>query len=254
MWRLFSFYRRIGARKLSAFYTRPCRWIRTIRLRLNNLGVANEAVGDDRGALSDYTEAASSRSEEAAAVTQNRSWQDKPVSEIAEANASRLQKRLAGGGSATAQAFGLSMRGVLAENQNDWSVARRDFMQAYAIDPTNAFSLNNRGYVAEKDGDPESAQFFYRKAQQAAGANLRVGLATSRSLQGEALTQVAGDSRDKVGGVLDVYSQERHDFGGNVELTPRGPGSGGASTPASKPSSPSPAPLLPQGSAPEPHQ
>ncbi len=222
---------------------------------LNNLGVANEAVGNDRGALSDYTEAAESRSQEAVVVTEARSWQGKPVSEIAEANASRLQRRLEGGGSATTQAFGLSMRGVLAENQNDWSAARRDFMQAYAIDPTNAFSLNNRGYVAEKDGDPESAQFFYRKAQQAAGANLRVGLATSSLRQGEALSQVAGDSHQKVGSVLDVYSQERHELGGNVELTPRGPGSEGTSTPASKqPSSPNPATGLPQNSQPEPHQ
>jgi hypothetical protein len=32
----------------------------------------------------------------------------------------------------------------------------------------SAFSLNNRGYVAEMDGDLETAQFFYGKARKAA--------------------------------------------------------------------------------------
>ncbi len=223
---------------------------------LNNLGVAYEAVGDDRSAVTDYTAAANSRSQESVVITRDRSWQGKPVSDIAESNASRLQKQLEGaGGSAESRAYGLTLHGVLAENENDWTTARRDFMQAYAIDPQNAFSINNRGYVAEKDGDAESAEFFYEKARQAAGANQRVGLATNRSQQGQDLSQVAADSDHKVGSVLDTYSQERHELKGNVELTPRGPGAGGGSTPASQqPSSPNAAPQSPQDTNPQSHR
>jgi Flp pilus assembly protein TadD len=220
---------------------------------LNNLGVAYEAVGNDRNAMTDYAGAASAHSDDAVILTPDRKWQGKSVSEIAQANASRLEKRLQGtGGSAQIQALALTLHGVLAENENDWATARRDFMQAYAIDPSNAFSINNRGFVAEKDGDPESAEFFYHKAQQASGAHLRVGLATNRSQQGQALSDVASDSNEKVDGVIAVYSQERHDLKGNVELTPRGVGSQGDSTPASKqPPAQNAAPQLPQNSNPQ---
>ena len=109
----------------------------------------------------------------------------------------------------------------MAENQNDWSTAKRDFLKAYSLDPSNAFSLNNRGYVAEMDGDLESAQFFYEKALRAGGADVRVGLATENSAEGKPLFQVATESDQKVDGALDIYSRERRQQSAPVELTPR---------------------------------
>lgn len=218
---------------------------------LNNLGVANEAIGNDRDAFDDYVQAAGSGSQQAAAVTQDRSWQGRSVSEIARANASRLQKQLEDG-SQQRYASELTLRGVMAENENDWPVARRDFMQAYSLDPSNAFTINNRGFVAEKDGDPESAQFFYHKAEEADGAHLRVGLATNQSQQGEQLSRVAIDSGQKVGNVLDVYSQQRHELRGTVGLTPRGPGSDAAPNSQTKQtSSPVATPVPPRNSKPK---
>jgi hypothetical protein len=123
-------------------------------------------------------------------------------------------------------------------------------MQAYALDPANAFSLNNRGYVAELDGDLESAQFFYQKAGEAYGSGFPVGLATSASAKGQALSRVATQSRLQVDGALDVYTRERRGQPGSIELTPRGAAAAGESTvPPQQPSS-NDAPLL---TAPEDH-
>jgi tetratricopeptide (TPR) repeat protein len=192
---------------------------------LNNLGVADEAVGDYQDALKNYGLAAANHSSEPVMVTLDRSWSGKPVSAMAEASAKLLERRLTDGNAADTQAAMLNMRGVFAVNQNDWSVAKQDFLRAYSLDPESAFSLNNRGFVAERDGDLESAQFFYGKARRASDANNRVGFATQRFAEGQSLVTVAADSDRKVDGALDVYSRERHMETGPVELTPRGNGS-----------------------------
>ena len=215
---------------------------------LNNLGAADEAAGDVGGAMKYYTAAAGARSSDVVAVTQNRSWQGKPVSDMAAANVMRLEGQSQENGPSEMQVFLLSEQGVFAANENDWSTAKRDFMQAYALDPASAFTLNNRGYVAEHDGDLESAQFFYQKAGQAYGAGLPVGLATSPSAKGQALFRVATQSREQVDGALDVYSRERRGQPGSVELTPRGAAATGESTaPPQQPSSPdAPLPTAPE--------
>lgn len=206
---------------------------------LNNLGVADEAIGDDQGALENYRLAAASNSSEPVVVTDNRSWAGKSVSAMAEEDAKRLQKRMTKGGAAQSQSAILNLRGVLAANQNDWKTAQHYFLQAYSVDPGNAFSLNNRGYVAERQGDLESAQFFYEKARRAFDAGNRVGLATDRTAEGRAISTVAGDSDQKVDGALAIYSRERHSETGPVELTPRGDGAVTPSAPnPPKPQSP----------------
>ena len=58
---------------------------------LNNLGAATEATGDLGGALKYYAAAAGSQSHEVVAVSQNRSWQGKSVSDMAAANVMRLE-------------------------------------------------------------------------------------------------------------------------------------------------------------------
>jgi len=215
---------------------------------LNNLGAADEATGDVGGAMKYYTAAAGARSSDVVAVTQNRSWQGKSVSEMAAANVMRLEGQSQENGSNEMQVFLLSEQGVFAANENDWSTAKRDFMQAYALDPASAFTLNNRGYVAEHDGDLESAQFFYQKAGQAYGAGLPVGVATSPAAKGQALFRVATQSREQVDGALDVYSRERRGQPGSIELTPRGAAATGDSTaPPQQPSSPdAPLPAAPE--------
>jgi Flp pilus assembly protein TadD len=206
---------------------------------LNNLGVAEESAGNYEDALKYFDEAAELRSSEPVVVTLDRSWRGKSISEMAAESARKLKAQLKNADSAEAQAALLNVRGVSATNRNDWQSARRDFLKAYSLDPNSAFSLNNLGYVSERDGDLETAQFFYMKAQQAGDANARVGLATASAAEGEHLDVVAADSGQKVGGELDRYKQARHAESGNVELERRDGTPVDNTTPA-PPAAPSP--------------
>lgn len=96
------------------------------------------------------------------------------------------------------QVAALNLRGVSAVNRNDLSSADADFRKAYALDPNNAFTLNNIGYASELEGDRETAQFFYDRARQAGGAKLTVGVATRRTAEGQKLLAVAQDNDSRV--------------------------------------------------------
>src|ERR1700760_83269 len=188
---------------------------------LNNLGVAKESVGDYEEALKYFDQAAQLHSSEPVVVTSDRAWRGKSVSQMAAESARKLEQRMKNTDSAEAQAALLLVRGVSATNRNDWQAARRDFLKAYSLNPNSAFSLNNLGYVSERDGDLETANFFYMKAQKADDANARIGLASSSSAEGQHVQIVAADSQQKVGGELDRYRPARHAEPGNVELERR---------------------------------
>lgn len=203
---------------------------------LNNLGVANETVGDYWNALKYYHAAADRHSSEPVVIALDRAWRGKPISDMAAASAKRLEERLQTLNPDYARALMLSRRGVFAENENDWPAARDYFLRAYSADPSDAFSLNNRGYVAEREGDLETAKFFYEKARRAQDASVPVGMATDNTAQGKSLFAVASGSDRKVDGALSIYSIERRRQTGPIELTPRG----GASEDNSPPPQPSP--------------
>jgi Flp pilus assembly protein TadD len=212
---------------------------------LNNLGVAHEAIGDYGTALKFYGQAADEHSTEPVVVTLNEQWRGRPVSRMAAESEKRLQKRMRDMSPAEAQSVMFTMRGVAAANQNDWASARQNFIKAYSLNPGSAFSLNNRGYVAERDGDLETAQFFYEKARRADDSHARVGLATERLAEGQDLLSVASDSNQKVDDALEQYSQQRRREKGPIELTPRG---AAAQQPESKPAPKAPpaqSPLAP---------
>jgi Flp pilus assembly protein TadD len=94
-------------------------------------------------------------------------------------------------------------------NRNELVTAEKDFRQAYTLDPSNAFAVNNFGYLAELEGDRESAQFFYDQAQTLAGANTPVGLASRSSAQGLKLSQVASGSDADVEAKLQQQREAR---------------------------------------------
>src|SRR5438046_767849 len=94
-------------------------------------------------------------------------WRGKPTSDVAAAharNVRKLQRRQQE--DRGFQVARLNLRGVSALNRNEPQAARQYFQQANKLDPADAFTLNNMGYLAEMEGDRESAQFFYGKAQQ----------------------------------------------------------------------------------------
>jgi len=165
---------------------------------LNNMGVAREMEGDSQAALKYYDAAAAARSDVSAVVTLNLSWRGKPVTEVAAQNARNLRTRLANQESPERKVAELNIQGVSAVNRNDPAAADQAFRKAYALDPNNAFAVNNIGYLAEIEGDRETAQFFYDKAQTIPGANAKVGLATRHSAEGSRLSQVASQNDVKV--------------------------------------------------------
>jgi Flp pilus assembly protein TadD len=171
-------------------------------LTLNNMGVAKEMEGESQEALRYYDAAAALHSDTAAVVTLDRTWRGKPVSEMAEHNARNLRSRLDTQRTVELRLAELNLRGVSAVNRNDLAGAAQDFRSAYELDPNNAFALNNIGYLSEIEGDRETAQFFYDKAQSVAGANATVGLASRSSEQGMKLSQVASKSDGNVQAVL----------------------------------------------------
>lgn len=165
---------------------------------LNNMGVAKEMEGESQEALEYYDRAAGSRSDATAVVTVDRTWRGKPMSEIAAASAQHLRDRLQSQNTVEARVAEFNLRGVSAINRNDLRTADEDFRKSFALDPNNAFALNNIGYVAEIEGDRETAEFFYQNARKAYGADAKVALATRRSAEGLKLFQVAEDSGSKV--------------------------------------------------------
>ncbi len=189
---------------------------------MNNLGVADESVGDFNGALKYYGQVAALHTSERVSVTAERSWRGKSISAMAAASARRLNARMALMTGPQREALKYNERGVFEANQNQWLAARQDFLRAYQIDSSSAFSLNNRAYVAERDGDPESAQFFYEKSLRAQDANDRIGIATDRLAEGRKIAGVANDSESRVNSVLASYGQQRREQAAPVELVPRG--------------------------------
>lgn len=188
---------------------------------LNNLGVASESVGDYDNALRYYDQAAALNSTEPVIVTEVKADRGKPVSRVAEGSANRLRKKMRNVDLTQERAKMLDLRGVFEVNVNDWEDAKKDFLEAYKLDPHSAFTLNNLGYVAERDGDAETAQFFYGRSRTATDAREKIGLATQSIAKGARLDNVATDNTDKLSSELRAYSHQRRGEQGPVELTPR---------------------------------
>jgi len=189
---------------------------------LNNMGVAKEAQGEYDDALKYYDAAANSRIEDPVVVTMNAAWRGKPLSDMARASADHLRSRMKTLQTDEARIALLNLRGVSAMNRNDWRAAWEDFSQAFKLGPDNAFSLNNQGYMAEMNGDLETAQEFYREARSAGQSNGRVGLATRPGAEGMPLSAVADESEGQVSSAIDVASEaRRHRQQGPIQLKRR---------------------------------
>ena len=188
---------------------------------LNNYAVANEMEGDYEKALQYYTAAAKTNSSETAIVTLNKEWRGKPVTEMAADGAKRVRERMDREQSLTAQVGRLNLRGVSALNRNALYDARQFFEQAYKLDPNNAFVLNNRGFLAEMDGDPESARYFYEKARRSDDANARVGFANNQSAEGRKLFEVAAENDQKMDTKMTTTQEARRRRSGPPQLKRR---------------------------------
>ena len=165
---------------------------------LNNMGVAKEMEGEREAALRYFDTASQAQADASAAVTTSRAWRGRPVAEMAQQNARALRDQMSHAKDIPDQVAELNLRGVSAVNRNDLRAADAAFREAYSLDPNNAFTLNNIGYVSELEGDQETAQFFYDHARQVPGASATVGVATRRTAEGRKLFAVAEDSNSNV--------------------------------------------------------
>jgi len=139
-----------------------------------------------------------------------------------------------------------ALRGVAALNKNDWDAARKNFEASYAQDPESAFALNNLGYLAERDGELETALSFYARAQRASDSTDRVGMASEATAQGHRLAALAAESHRNVDLALDSKNHTSAPSSGPVELLRR---DGTAEPPLDAPAQPAagPPPPTPSG-------
>jgi Flp pilus assembly protein TadD len=181
---------------------------------LNNLGYAKEKEGEYEAALGYYLQAANQHSNMPIVVTANKDWRGKPISDVAGDNASNVRKLLRRQQEDRGfQVAMLNLRGVSAINRNEPQAARQYFQQANKLAPGDAFTLNNMGYLAEMEGDRESAQFFYEKAQQAQHAGERIGVATKKEAEGHQLNSVAEISESQVDQSMAASAAQRRNLG-----------------------------------------
>ncbi len=216
---------------------------------LNNLGVANESVGNWPEAMRDYQAAAATKSQAPVVISAKVGSRGKPVSTLAAKSAQDLQKRMDKRTPEQIEATMLTVRGVYATNQNDWTEAKKDFVQAAAVDPQNAFTLNNLGYVAERDGDLETAKEYYARALRADDAGGRIGVSTDASAYGRQLSSIADESQRGVNSEMEAYSERRRRQA-PVLLQRRHPDEAAPAAPApATPAPATPAPATPAATA-----
>ncbi|HEY6968241.1 MAG TPA: hypothetical protein VJA94_03480 [Candidatus Angelobacter sp.] len=161
---------------------------------LNNMGFAKEKEGEVVEAIRYYDQAALTGSQDSVIVAINKDWRGKAISQIAADNSEKARKELSKAEDIQARVTRLNLQAVSAMNRNDRRTARRDFQAAYSLDPRNAFALNNMGYLAEMDGDKETAQDYYERARRAEHAGARVAVSTRPEVEGRSLNQVAEQS------------------------------------------------------------
>jgi len=188
---------------------------------LNNLGFAEEKQGEWEKAYAYYYQASNAHSNDPVIVTVNRNWRGKPISEVAARNANTLREAMQKTASVPDQVARLNLRGVSALNRNDRRQARDYFEQAYRLDPGDAFTLNNMGYVAEMDGDRETANFYYEKAEEARKATARVDVASRTDAEGRRLGEVARQSGSNVESRMQADLERKRAQGGPVILKRR---------------------------------
>jgi Flp pilus assembly protein TadD len=207
---------------------------------LNNLGFAMESQGDLEAALGYYNDASMTHSSQPIVVALDPHWRGKPISDIAFRNEQAVRARLASERSSEDRAARLNVEGVSALNHNQADQAYRDFRQAYKLDPTNAFSLNNMGFVSEAFGDEETADEFYSAAERGVDAGAPVSLASHHEMVGEAVSQVAGSNSQASASELETQAEAKRRSHAPIVLRRRD------NTPVTAPESPTPRTSIPR--------
>jgi len=188
---------------------------------LNNMGFAKEKEVEIESAIKFYYSSAATGSRDPIVIAFNKSWRGKPISEVAAQNAEKSRKELSKAQDMQARVARLNLRGVSAMNRNDRKTARQNFEQAYKLDPNNSFAINNMGYLAELDGDTETAQSFYEQAQRAERARQKVMVSTRPEVEGQTVGHVAEQSTTLVESSFAARAEARRRSGAPPALKTR---------------------------------
>lgn len=188
---------------------------------LNNLGYAKEKEGELQAAYQFYTAAANRDSQEKVEVAIDKSWRGRDISDVARDNARKLNRELRHGDDKEAQVAILNLRGVSALNRNDRRAGREFIQKAFKLAPNDAFTLNNMGYLAEMDGDRETADFYYERAREANQAKARIAVATRKDVEGKRIGDVADNTDQLVEAKMEEVREAREREGGPVILMHR---------------------------------
>src|SRR5260370_38623710 len=188
---------------------------------LNNLGFAKEKEGALEEAIKNYQRAANTHSAERIVVAANKDWRGKSISEVAQRNADNTGVELAKAGDLDARVARLNLQGVSAMNRNDRTTARADFQQAYKLDPSNSFTINNMGYLAELDGDKATAQSYYDQAQAALRSHAKVAVATPAEVEGRESRRVAEESSGLMESSMEAVAEAKRSSGARPALKTR---------------------------------
>jgi Flp pilus assembly protein TadD len=188
---------------------------------LNNMGFAKEKEGELEAALQYYNAAAATGSHEAVVVTAKADWRGTPISEVAAENADKTRKQMRKEETVPAKVARLNLRGVSAINRNERKKAREYFEAAYRLDPNDAFTLNNMGYLAELESDHETADYYYARAMEAKRSSARVTVATRRDVEGRRVGEVAENTDEKIQAQMQAAVEAKRRQGGPVALKKR---------------------------------
>jgi hypothetical protein len=154
-------------------------------------------------------------------VTTDNDARGRLVTEIADRNAKRIERRLPDSETSESQSARLTFFGVAAINHNHPQTARQNFAEALKLDPNNAFALNNMGYLSEMEGDQETADSYYGRAQVALRAGQKVTAATRQDVLGMRLGEVARLNDTAVDAAITAEQQEKRRHGGPIQLKHR---------------------------------
>jgi Flp pilus assembly protein TadD len=188
---------------------------------LNNMGFAKEKEGELESAIKYYDGSAATGSREPIVIAFNKNWRGRPISEVAAQNADKSRKELSKNQDMQAQVARLNLRAVSAMNRNDRKTARENFQQAYKLDPKNSFAINNMGYLAELEGDTETAQSYYEQAQRADRARQKVMVSTRPEVEGQTVGHVAEQSTTLVESSFVARAEARRRSGAAPALKTR---------------------------------
>src|SRR6185437_14636457 len=157
---------------------------------LNNLGYMSELEGDVDRAQRFYQLSQEQNSQATVDQSSNDDLKGKTVAAIAgHAQTGDVQLNV------------LNVEAISLLNKDRVAEADESLQKALRLNPRDPFTLNNMGYVKEKEGELESAVNYYRAAADS-NSDEPVVVTVNKSWRGRAISKVAASNAKKIQSAL----------------------------------------------------